>query len=682
MKLLTVALFLGLLAGVPTEGIVGEASPEGSGGGSVTELTTTPASNESTAPTTTSPNVVASTPPSAETQTPTDPTTQASTITNTGDIYTVATTDVSAVNVSNGTQATPTTAVTTEEEEDEGVAPTYPPGEIEPSISISIFFIMLLLSGCVVVVHLMIKFRFHFLPESIAFVLIGFVIGFVYHYVIRKIGYDLVYQASFSPQSFFLLLLPPIIFESGYSLHKGNFFQNLGSIMLFAVLGTVISTLVVGGGLFALSTLEVIYHLNFIQSFAFGALISAVDPVATLAIFKALDVNPTLNMLVFGESVLNDAVSIVMTKTILEQSTSTASPGIVLLHSLGQFLLMFFVSALIGIAFALASALFLKFVKLREHYSIEFAMWFIFAFGPYFLAEGLRLSGIMAVLFCGIVMSHYTHFNLSPVTQVTVQQAIRTISFMAETVIFLYLGMQVFTISTSFKVELIIWSLILILLGRAANIYPLSFLVNRFRSVKINPSMQFTMWFSGLRGAVAYALALNLVDNKEAFGEGDVVKVLDTTTLVIVLFTILVFGGSTLPLLKCLNKGAGSGELSLSKTEEQDVAVATTTVPEPPKHNRHQWFLTLDYKYIKPLLIRRFTKAEVKDAQIEMQRRTNEWYQGLRSVSSDEENNTAAIAPHSPPSTASSSSSHHHSSEDGLRSRENSRDGRTSPLPV
>lgn len=49
-------------------------------------------------------------------------------------------------------------------------------------------------------------------------------------------------------------------------------------------------------------------------SFSFGALISAVDPVATLAIFHALDVNPTLNMLVFGESVLNDAVSIVMTK--------------------------------------------------------------------------------------------------------------------------------------------------------------------------------------------------------------------------------------------------------------------------------------------------------------------------------------------------------------------------------
>lgn len=84
--------------------------------------------------------------------------------------------------------------------------------------------------------------------------------------------------------------------------------------MVFAVLGTAVSTFIVGGGLFALSKLDVIYQLNFVQSFTFGALISAVDPVATLAIFHALDVSPTLNMLVFGESVLNDAVSIVMTK--------------------------------------------------------------------------------------------------------------------------------------------------------------------------------------------------------------------------------------------------------------------------------------------------------------------------------------------------------------------------------
>merc|ERR1719435_153206 len=128
---------------------------------------------------------------------------------------------------------------------------------------------------------------------------------------------------AFSPTMFFLVLLPPIIFESGYNLHKGNFFQNIGSIMVFAILGTAISALVVGGGVYLLGLADVVYKLDFIQSFAFGSLISAVDPVATLAIFQALDVDPVLNMLVFGESILNDAVAIVLTNTIIESGHST-----------------------------------------------------------------------------------------------------------------------------------------------------------------------------------------------------------------------------------------------------------------------------------------------------------------------------------------------------------------------
>ncbi len=76
-------------------------------------------------------------------------------------------------------------------------------------------------------------------------------------------------------------------------------------------------------------------------------------------------------------------------------------------------------------------------------------MWFLFAFGPYFLAEGLKLSGIMAVLFCGIVMSHYTHLNLSPITQVTVQQILRSVAFMAGTVSHMMCNKQAFKITTN-----------------------------------------------------------------------------------------------------------------------------------------------------------------------------------------------------------------------------------------
>ena len=87
-------------------------------------------------------------------------------------------------------------------------------------------------------------------------------------------------------------------------------FYILGSIVIFAIFGTIISALVVGGGVYLMGLADLVYPLNFVESFAFGSLISAVDPVATLAIFQALDVDPVLNMLVFGESILNDAVAI------------------------------------------------------------------------------------------------------------------------------------------------------------------------------------------------------------------------------------------------------------------------------------------------------------------------------------------------------------------------------------
>ncbi|ELT96886.1 hypothetical protein CAPTEDRAFT_120741, partial [Capitella teleta] len=120
-------------------------------------------------------------------------------------------------------------------------------------------------------------------------------------------------EEHFPPTMFFLVLLPPIIFESGYNLHKGNFFANIGTILLFAIAGTVISAMIVGGGIYLLGKAQLVYQLDLVESFAFGSLISAVDPVATLAIFQAIEVDQVLYMLVFGESVLNDAVAIVLT---------------------------------------------------------------------------------------------------------------------------------------------------------------------------------------------------------------------------------------------------------------------------------------------------------------------------------------------------------------------------------
>jgi len=151
-------------------------------------------------------------------------------------------------------------------------------------------------------------------------------------------------------RAFFLFFLPPIIFESGYNLHKGNFFGNFGSIMIFAVFGTIISTLVIAIGLGSLGLLP------WVDAFVFGSLISSVDPVATLAIFNALDVDPTLYTLVFGESVLNDAIAIVLFKTFLGFMHSSFSAGTILVI-VTHFLLTFFGALSIGCLCALITAL-------------------------------------------------------------------------------------------------------------------------------------------------------------------------------------------------------------------------------------------------------------------------------------------------------------------------------------
>eukprot|EP00494_Astrolonche_serrata_P032577 UN32846 len=123
----------------------------------------------------------------------------------------------------------------------------------------------------------------------------------------------------FNPELFFYLLLPPIIFESGFSLSKKQFFRNLGTITLFAVLGTIVSAIIIGLGLFGFAKLGWIPldSDDPLECLLFGALISAVDPVGTLAVLgnEDLHTDPMLYSLIFGESVLNDAVSIVLFKT-------------------------------------------------------------------------------------------------------------------------------------------------------------------------------------------------------------------------------------------------------------------------------------------------------------------------------------------------------------------------------
>lgn len=302
---------------------------------------------------------------------------------------------------------------------------------------------------------------------------------------------------------------------------------------------------------------------------------------------------------------------------------------------------MFFASAGIGCLFGLFSALLFKLIDLRKTPSLETAFMLIFMYSPYVFAEAIHLSGIMAILFAGILMSHYTHFNLSPVTRITVQQIFRTLSFIAETSVFAYLGLAIFSFKHSFKPSLVISSIIMCLLGRACNIFPLSILLNYFREHKITKKMQFIMWFSGLRGAIAFALSLNLpIDNETR-------HVIITSTLILVLFTTLVLGGSTLPLMKFLNSNNRKQRkkfIFMSKTKEMDEAIELLNFGDENavNHNeeetegvniqfvrsgaRLRGFERLDELFFKPFFIRKFTDEELRDGHSHMNRLTKQWF--------------------------------------------------------
>lgn len=293
----------------------------------------------------------------------------------------------------------------------EPVLPDKGSAEEEHNSSMSIFFVLCVLALGILLIHLMLQTNFKYLPESVVIVFLGAAIGMIINLMSHQNIANWRKEEAFSPTAFFLVLLPPIIFESGYNLHKGNFFQNIGSILVFAIFGTAISAFVIGAGIYLLGLAQVAYKLSFVESFAFGSLISAVDPVATVAIFHALDVDPVLNMLVFGESILNDAISIVLTTSVLESNNATTTSEAIIL-GLNRFCLMFFASAGIGVVFALISALLLKHVDLRKNPSLEFGIMLVFTYAPYVLAEGIQLSGkhlffkYNKLLYCTIIIAY------------------------------------------------------------------------------------------------------------------------------------------------------------------------------------------------------------------------------------------------------------------------------------
>ncbi|XP_010566731.1 PREDICTED: sodium/hydrogen exchanger 9 [Haliaeetus leucocephalus] len=428
-----------------------------------------------------------------------------------------------------------------------------------------------------------------------------------HHNVNGHQGNAMLQKMTFDPSIFFNILLPPIIFHAGYSLKKRHFFRNLGSILTYAFLGTAISCIVIG--LIMYGFVKAMVHIgqlkgwefHFTDCLFFGSLMSATDPVTVLAIFHELHVDTDLYTLLFGESVLNDAVAIVLTYSISIYSPKE-NPNVfdaaAFFQSVGNFLGIFAGSFAMGSSYAVVTALLTKFTKLCEFPMLETGLFFLLSWSAFLSAEAAGLTGIVAVLFCGVTQAHYTYNNLSPDSKMRTKQLFEFMNFLAENVIFCYMGLALFTFQNHlFNPLFIFGAFVAVFVARACNIYPLSFLLNLGRKQKIPRNFQHMMMFSGLRGAIAFALAIRDTESQPK-------QMMFTTALLIVFFTVWVFGGGTTPMLTWLQIRVGIDPDEDLKTEA--ASQSASNLDKNTTKAESAWLFRIwygfDHKYLKPIL--------------------------------------------------------------------------------
>ncbi|KAK2441061.1 sodium/hydrogen exchanger [Trifolium repens] len=494
-------------------------------------------------------------------------------------------------------------------------------------VSLTLFVALLCL--CLLIGHLLEGNRW--INESIVAIFIGFIAGaIILLYTKGKSPHILV----FDEELFFIYLLPPIIFNAGFQVKKKRFFHNFFTIMLFGVIGVFISASIITAGSWWLFPKLNFLDLDLRDYLALGTIFSSTDTVCTLQVLHQDD-TPLLYSLVFGEGVVNDATSVVLFNAVQKIDVSKLDGRS--LSVIGDFLYLFSASTALGVIAGLITAYILKTLSFGRHSSVrEISMMILMAYLSYMLAELFELSGILTVFFCGISMSHYAWHNVTETSRITTRHVFATMSFIAETFIFIYVGMDALDLEKWNKTELGIGNLMgiysglifLILLGRAAFVFPLSALANYMnRRSEQTPSItlqhQIIIWWAGLmRGAVSIALAFKHF-TYSGITDKPANATMITNTIIVVLFTTLVFGFLTKPLIRYLlphhvtrvhNRNEEESRaraedmnlplLSFEESAETNISRAKeglSKLIESPVYTIHYYWRKFDDAYMRPI---------------------------------------------------------------------------------
>ncbi|KAL7083011.1 hypothetical protein ACP275_14G136300 [Erythranthe tilingii] len=400
----------------------------------------------------------------------------------------------------------------------------------DPVDNLAMFII--LLCACIITRHQLKGFRW--INEPIIAIFFGLGTGIT---LLVLTGGKSSKILVFDVELFFTYFLPPIIFNVRLQVKKEHFFKYLMNIMLFGAFGTLISFFITSFGSKLLFETLGIGNFELKDYLAIGAIFSATDYICTLQVLNQDELS-LLYSLVFGEGVVNDATYVVLFNAIQKFNLSDIDAIIVF-------------NTLLGVAIGLLSAYIIKKLNFGR-YICKFWIALILLFDTLF-----EFSGILTVFICGIIMSHYTLYNVNTLSRVIAMHAFATMSVIAERFIYLYLCMDALDIekwkavskSPGSSVGTSIMKLSLVMLGRASFVFPLSFLSNlltKSERDKLSLKQQLAIFWSGLmRGDVPMALSYNQFGKSGDDNKQQANAIMITCTITVVMLSTVVFGSLT-----------------------------------------------------------------------------------------------------------------------------------------
>uniref|UniRef100_A0A673A173 Sodium/hydrogen exchanger n=1 Tax=Sphaeramia orbicularis TaxID=375764 RepID=A0A673A173_9TELE len=378
------------------------------------------------------------------------------------------------------------------------------------------------------------------IPESCLLIAIGLIVGAIMHSVKEEP------PAVLSSNVFFLYMLPPIVLDNGYFMPTRPFFENIGTVLWYAVVGTLWNSIGIGISLFTICQFEVfgLQDINLQENLMFASIISAVDPVAALNVFEDIGVNEQMYIVIFGEGLFNDAVTVVLYSmfTFMADMPTVESSDVFL--GVARFFVVGVGGVLFGLLFGFVAAFTTRFThNVRQ---IEPLFVFMYSYLAYLVAELFAISSILIIV-CAITMKYYVEENVSQRSCTTIRHVVKVLATISETLIFFFLGVITITTEHEWNWAYILFTLLFAFIWRGLGILVLTQIINPFRTIHFNFKDQFGLAYGGLRGAICFALAFTLPDNinrKNLFV---------TASIAIIIFTVFIQGISIRPIVEYIN---------------------------------------------------------------------------------------------------------------------------------